>query len=223
MARHRSQPDHFARRAKAQGHAARSVFKLEEIDRRWRLLRPGARVLDLGCAPGSWMQYAAGVVGQRGQVIGYDLKAVTVSLPAHAEARVGDIYQLDPAALGGAFDVVLSDMAPSTMGDHTTDALRSAALVESALALAESHLKRGGAVVVKILEGGELPKIVATMRRDYGKVERLRPQATRRESSEIFLVGLDKRSAASAASPSDIGPSPQGARDPHPPEEPRGA
>jgi 23S rRNA (uridine2552-2'-O)-methyltransferase len=95
MARHRTRrhQDHFARKAKKQGSAARSIFKLEEIDKKWRVLSRGDVVLDLGCAPGSWMQYAARKVGEDGNVLGYDLKPVEVALPANAEARICDVYE----------------------------------------------------------------------------------------------------------------------------------
>jgi 23S rRNA (uridine2552-2'-O)-methyltransferase len=194
MGRKREQ-DHFGRKAKAEGRPARSVYKLEEIDQRWRLLRPGDHVLDLGCAPGSWMQYTAEKVGSRGSVVGYDLKPIGITLPPHAEARVGDAFTIPEAAVAGPMDVVLSDMAPSTMGDHKTDAIRSAGLAERALDMALLHLKRGGHVVVKVLEGGDVPQLIQRMRKEYGKVELLRPQATRRESTEIFLVGLGKLEA----------------------------
>lgn len=198
MSRKREQ-DHYGRRAKAEGKAARSVYKLEEIDGRWRLLRPGDKVLDLGCAPGSWLQYAAARVGAGGRVVGIDLKPVSIGLPPHAEARVGDAFSVDTAMLEGPFDVVLSDMAPATMGDHKTDAVRSAALAERALDVASTRLRRGGHVVVKVLEGGEVPALIARMRREYGKLELLRPRATRRQSTEIFLVGLGKAQAPAAS------------------------
>lgn len=191
MARRRQ--DHFARRAKRQGAAARSIFKLEEIDKRWRLIRNGAVVLDLGCAPGSWLQHAGRAVGPGGRVIGYDLKEVLISLPSHVETRVGDAFEIPGEDLPGKVDVLLSDMAPATMGDHTTDALRSAALVERALDIADLHLKTGGACVLKILEGGEVPQIVDRMRATFEKVERLRPEATRKRSTELFLIGLRKK------------------------------
>jgi 23S rRNA (uridine2552-2'-O)-methyltransferase len=196
VARQRRHQDHYGRRAKREGKAARSIFKLEEIDRRWRLIRRGAAVLDLGCAPGSWMQYAAQKVGPEGRVLGYDLATTRVALPANAEARVGDAFDIPAADLPERVDVVLSDMAPSTTGNHTTDALRSAALVERALDIADEHLTAGGHVVLKLLEGGEVQQLVARMREAYDKVERLRPQATRKRSSEIFLVGIGKRDAA---------------------------
>ena len=193
MSRDRRQPDHFTRRAKREGRPARSVYKLEEIDQRWHLLGKGRRVLDLGASPGSWMQYAAEHVGPTGRVIGYDLKPLEVALPAHAVFEIADVFALDAAALGGPFDVVLSDMAPSTMGDHTTDALRSAALAERALDVADAVLVAGGNVVVKVLEGGDVPAIAVRIRQSYSKLERLRPEATRKSSTEIFLVGLGKK------------------------------
>jgi 23S rRNA (uridine2552-2'-O)-methyltransferase len=195
----RSRPDHYARKAKNEGKAARSIYKLEEIDQRWHLLRGGQKVLDLGCAPGSWMQYAAAKVGASGSVRGYDLKPVDVSLPPWAVAEVGDVFELGRSgALSGPYDVVLSDMAPSTMGDHKTDALRSAALAESALDLAARHLRPGGNVVVKVLEGKDVPEMIKGLRAAYERVELLRPKATRKESTEIFLIGLGKRGPAGA-------------------------
>jgi 23S rRNA (uridine2552-2'-O)-methyltransferase len=195
MSRRREQ-DHYGRRAKAEGKAARSIYKLEEIDQRWRLLRPGMRVLDLGCAPGSWLQYCGERVGPRGQVLGYDLSPVRASLPSHVETRVGDAFAIRPEELPGAFDLVLSDMAPSTMGDHTTDAIRSAGLAERALDIADQFLRQGGAVVVKLLEGRDVVPLATRMRAAYDKVERLRPKATRKESTEIFFIGLGKKKPA---------------------------
>ena len=185
--------DHFARRAKREGNAARSYYKLEEIDKKSNIIRPGTRVLDLGCSPGSWMQYTARQVGEKGQVLGYDLKPVETTLPAHAEARVGDIYEISLEELGGLFHVIVSDMAPSTTGNRATDHLRSAALVERALDIADSFLKTGGSVVAKLLEGGEIEALVKRMRQSYKKVERHRPKATRKESTEVFLVGIGKK------------------------------
>ena len=195
MPSHRRHQDHYGRRAKREGKAARSIYKLEEMDGRWRILRPGATVLDLGCSPGSWSQYAAEKVGPHGHVVGYDLKPVSVSLPSWAEARVGDVFAISLETLPLAIDVILSDMAPSTMGDHATDAARSARLAERALAVAERLLVPGGSVVVKVLEGGELPGLVRGMRAAYTRVEQLRPDATRKRSTEIFLVGLGRKGA----------------------------
>jgi 23S rRNA (uridine2552-2'-O)-methyltransferase len=193
MTSRRRHQDHFGRRAKAEGFAARSIYKLEEIDKRWRLLKPGQRVLDLGCSPGSWLAYVAQRVGEGGRVVGYDLKPVSQRLPSYVDARVGDAFTIDPKDVPGPFDVVLSDMAPATMGDHHTDAARSANLAARALDMADVHLKVGGSVVVKVLEGGDVPELANRVRASYDKVERLRPKATRKESTELFLIGLGKK------------------------------
>lgn len=190
----RSRLDRFSQMAKKEGRPARSIFKLQEIDRRFRLLRAGQHILDLGSAPGSWLQYAAERVGSAGTATGYDLKPISIALPSHAKCFVGDAFEIDPG--GKRYDVVLSDMAPQTMGHAKTDAARSAALVERALDVAESTLRPGGMCVVKILEGGEVPLLVKRMRTLFEKVERARPEATRRESTELFLIGLRFRSNA---------------------------
>ena len=141
--------DHYFHKARREGFAARSVYKLEEIDRKRRLLRPGMEALDLGCAPGSWLQYAAERVGPSGRVVGVDLKEVRANLPAQARALTGDVFSLLPQDLmgenGGAlFDVILSDMAPKTTGIKQADAARSATLVRRVLFLAGEMLKPGG-------------------------------------------------------------------------------
>lgn len=194
--------DHFARRAKKEGHPARSIYKLEEIDARWQLLRRNMRVLELGAAPGSWTQYAAERVGPGGGVVALDLQPLRVALPPHVQFAVCDVFTVGTgegpfgaAGALGTFDCILSDMAPATMGDHKTDALRSAGLCEHAIHLSDTLARGGGHLVLKVLEGGEVPLLVQQMRQRYTKVERLRPQATRRQSTEIFLVGLSRRTA----------------------------
>ncbi|MEM6531569.1 MAG: RlmE family RNA methyltransferase [Myxococcota bacterium] len=186
------QSDHYTRRARKEGRPARSVYKLQEIDEKHKILRADAHVLDLGCSPGSWIQYAAERVGSGGRALGFDLKPIEVSLPAHAEAYVGDAFELREE-LEHAFDVILSDMAPATSGDRKTDALRSAGLVERALDVADAQLKPGGSVVLKVFEGGDVPLLVKRMQGAFEKVVRARPDATRKHSVEIFLVGLRKR------------------------------
>ena len=185
--------DHFSKKARKEGKPARSYYKLEEIDKKIQIFNRGQRVLDLGCSPGSWMLYAAERVGESGQVLGYDLKEVNTTMPQHAEARVGDVFELSVEDFGGMFQVIVSDMAPKTTGNRVTDHLRSAGLVERALDLALRCLEPGGAVVAKLLEGAEIESIVRRMRGEYEKVQRFRPKATRQESTEVFLVGLKRR------------------------------
>lgn len=190
----RRRQDHLARRAHAQGFPARSVYKLEEIDRRTQLLRPGQRVLDLGCAPGSWVRYIASRVGPSGLVLGFDLQAVTIALPAHARCAVLDVAQQDPPLTvdGKPFDVVVSDMAPSTEGVRFADQFRSYELYRRALDIAGRALAPGGSFVGKLFQGAELEEARAATAALFGKVRILRPEGTRAESYELFLVGLGK-------------------------------
>ena len=187
--RHRH--DKYFKKARAEGFAARSVFKLEEIDKKLRLLRAGHRVLDLGCRPGSWMQYALGIVGPRGAVVGIDRDPLPAVVPG-ARVLVGDIYKVDDAELLGvlaAFDVVLSDMAPDTTGVRATDQARSAALFEEALARAERLLAPGGAFVGKIFQGPDLAAIRKRMTGRFAEVRIIKPDSSRAQSIEIYLAG----------------------------------
>jgi 23S rRNA (uridine2552-2'-O)-methyltransferase len=194
VARRRHQ-DHFARKAKALGYPARSVFKLEEIDRRVQLLKAGQLVLDLGCAPGSWAQYAAREVGPKGRVVGYDLQPVEVALPPNACCQVLDLATADPPLTidGRPFDVVLSDMAPSTEGGRFADQFRSYELYARALDIARRALGPGGSFVGKIFQGPELALARAATAAAFSKVRVIRPEGTRRESYELFLVGIGHR------------------------------
>jgi 23S rRNA (uridine2552-2'-O)-methyltransferase len=183
--------DAFFRRAREAGFAARSVFKLEEIDKKLRLLRPGYRVLDLGCRPGSWMQYALKVVGVHGAVVGIDRDPLDQPLPG-ARVMRGDIYETSDAELLGelkAFDVVLSDMAPDTTGVRATDQARSAALFEEALTRAERLLAPTGSFVGKIFQGPDLEGIRKRMAGRFAEVKLIKPESSRAQSIEIFLAG----------------------------------
>src|ERR1700748_638810 len=142
-----AKPDHFTREAKKAGFPARSVFKLEEIDRRVRLLRPGMRVLDLGATPGSWSLYAAQKIGPRGKLLAVDLDPLGTALPPQAEFFQGDAFSLtsDELARFAPYDVVLSDMAPRTSGTRVSDQARSFELFMRALAVAGTLGVRGGA------------------------------------------------------------------------------
>ena len=187
--RHRH--DAFFRKARGAGFAARSVYKLEEIDRKLRLLRAGDRVLDLGCRPGSWLQYALKVVGPHGAVVGIDRDPLQQSIPG-ARVLHGDIFATPDAELLGplaAFDVVLSDMAPNTTGVRATDQARSAALVEEALARAEHLLAPGGAFVAKIFQGPDLEAIRKRMAGRFSDVRMVKPEGSRAQSIEIYLAG----------------------------------
>ena len=186
-------PDHFTKKAKAQGYAARSVFKLEEIDERAKLLRRGLRVVDLGCFPGSWSRYAMERIGD-GVLVGVDLEEPK-GIPGIFIAR--SVYEVTSdmlrEELGGPADVVLSDMAPSTTGDRTGDHLRQIGLAERALQLATELLRPGGAFVVKVFEGADAQKYVEQIKRHFSTVRRMKPEATRSRSVELFVVATGFR------------------------------
>jgi 23S rRNA (uridine2552-2'-O)-methyltransferase len=181
--------DPFAAKARAHGYRSRAAYKLTEIDDRFRLLKRGARVVDLGLAPGGWTQVAL----ERGvtDIAGVDLLPVAPLPPAH-------ILQMDftdPACgpelirlLGGAPDVVLSDMAPNTVGHRQTDHLRIVGLIEAAVDFAVEVLKPGGAFVAKAFQGGETADVIATLKRHFASVKTVKPKASRSDSSELYLV-----------------------------------
>jgi len=191
--------DPYFKRAKREGYAARSVYKLEELDRRYHLLASGQHVLDLGCAPGSWLQYAAERVGPQGRVVGVDLQAGGLALPNQAQWLTADVFELQPRELPpgvAPFDVMLSDMAPRTSGVRSADAARSAQLVLRALELAEALLRPGGRLLVKVFQGAELPALREAFRRTFTRVSLAKPKASRSESVEIYLLGDDHQAPA---------------------------
>ena len=188
--------DFYSRRARASGFPARSVWKLQELDRRHRLLRQGMHVLDLGAAPGSWSLYARDRVGADGSVTAVDLVPRPAGLGA-PDARLrwlqADLTgeQLRGELRGRRFDLVLSDAAPATSGNHGVDAARSAELVEAVLDLAPDHLREGGNLVAKVLQGEELPDLLALARSRFARVRTAKPAASRGESSETFLLAFE--------------------------------
>ncbi len=191
--------DHYTRKAREEGYAARSVYKLEEIQRRYRVIRPGDRVLDMGCAPGGWLQLAARLTGAAGRVVGVDLNPVAIRLPDHVQTLVGDLEHPAAeveAALAAGFDVVLSDMAPATTGHGPTDAARSFNLAAAALETARRHLKAGGAMVCKIFQGPDDGLFGQRMQAVFDEVRRFRPQSSRKASREIFFIGKGKQREA---------------------------
>ena len=193
--------DPFFKKARAEGYAARSVYKLDEIDGRVRLLKPGLRVLDLGCCPGSWMQYAVSVVGARGAVVGIDRNPLPRAV-AGTRALVGDIFAVTDAELLGelaAFDVVLSDMAPDTTGVRAVDQARSANLFDEALDRAERLLAPGGAFVGKLFQGPDFEVLRKRLMRNFASVKVVKPSSSRAQSFEIFLVSQGFVAGAPAA------------------------
>ena len=189
--------DAYYHKAKAAGYAARSVYKLDEIQQRFKLIKKGARVLDLGCAPGAWLQLAAQLVGQNGRVVGIDLNGIKLELPVWVKTLQGDIRETSPEQLtelgGGTFHVALSDLAAHTTGIRSFDQARTAQLIEDAFALAAQVLKAGGAFACKIFDGPDVKRFVRQLEQRFAKVQILRPQATRSHSKEIYIIAKNYR------------------------------
>lgn len=195
----RGRHDTFYHRAKRENFAARSVYKLQEIDERLGIFRPGQRVLDLGCRPGSWLQYASQKVGPKGALVGLDRQPLAVAIPG-SRILVGDVFTVTADELRGelqGFDVVLSDMAPDTSGVRHLDQARSEGLFERALDLAELLLAPGGHFVGKLFQGPEWNALLARLRKTFAEARSVKPESSRKDSIEQYLVGLRKRPAPS--------------------------
>lgn len=190
--------DHYFQKAKKESYPARSVYKLQDIDKRFQLLKPGQKVLDLGAFPGSWSLYAAQKSGPKGKILAIDLKALEIHLPAQVFFLEHDILQPSQVLNSklqelGPFDLVLSDMAPKTIGVKISDQARSLELAESAVQIAADNLAINGHVLVKVFEGPDVPGLIKGMRSLYKKVKTVKPKSSRAESKEIFLLGLNKK------------------------------
>lgn len=190
--------DHYFKKAKEQNFAARSVFKLEEIDQKYKLFKLNQTVLDLGASPGSWSQYSSKKVGDKGRVLGIDLSPVTVKLPnaTFIQADLRDLNLEDIFKEHGftpPFDLVISDMAPKTTGIRITDQARSMELCELALSIADRFLKPHGNFICKFFHSDDFTILRDLMKKKFGKVEIVKPDSTRKISKEIFLVGLAKK------------------------------
>lgn len=206
--------DPYVARAKAEGYRSRSAFKLIEIDDKFRFLKPGAVVLDLGAAPGGWSQVACQRVGARGQVVGVDLVDMNpiagVTLLKHDMMAEG-VSEKILAVLGGLADVVLSDMAAPTTGHRATDHLRTLILFEAALETAEEVLKPGGVAanrkigrsapggvfIGKVFQGGATGELLNRVKRSFASVKHVKPPASRSASVELYLVATGFRGKVS--------------------------
>ena len=187
--------DRFTEAAKKAGYPARSVYKLEEIDRRARILRRGQSVVDLGAAPGSWSKYVSEKIGEKGRLLAIDRQEIRTTLPAWCTFVEADCFELDGAHYTefGPFDVVLSDMAPNTSGNRFSDQAKSTELFLHAVEVARVHGAPGSSFVGKIFMGEDFPAARAEVRKLYEEERLIRPESTRQISFEIFVIGLRKR------------------------------
>jgi len=194
---HYDKPDFWAEKARKEGYPARSVYKLDELDRKFGVLRPGLRVLDIGAAPGSWSLWALKRLDGRGFLSAVDLQplGISPSYPNFFFIR-GDLYDdAVKAAIAerGPYDLVLSDAAPATSGNRGLDTDRSEAIVEAVLGYADDMLKPGGSVVAKLFIGGGQRELLDRMKASYASARAFKPEACRTVSFETYLIGLEKK------------------------------
>lgn len=190
--------DHYFKKAKKENFAARSVYKLEEIDKKYKIFKHGDVVLDLGASPGSWSQYVSQKVGAKGKVLGVDLKPVEVKIPhaVHIQADLRDLNLQEIFIQHGfqpPFDVVISDMAPATTGIRITDQARSMELCELALDIAIRYVKKNGHFICKLFHSDEFQNLKKQILQNFETFYAVKPEATRSISKEIFLVGLKRK------------------------------
>lgn len=192
--------DPYVQEAQRAGYRSRAAFKLAEIDDRFKLLHPGARVLDLGAAPGGWAQVAVTRVGA-GNVVALDREAME-DVPG-VRFLQGDFLQPDTlarlsAVLDGGADVILSDIAPATTGHAATDHLRIVAAAEAVLDFAESALNPGGSLVIKVFQGGTEKELLMRLKQGFESVKHVKPPASRKESPELYVVAKGYRGSPAA-------------------------
>lgn len=192
----KSWDNHFSRKARKENFPARSVYKLQEIQKKFNIIKKGDVVLDLGCYPGSWLLYTSGLVGPSGMVIGLDLKPVEVAIPQNVKVLTGDAEKEGVDLLRSVkltYNTIISDMAPATTGRKDIDSYRSFELCRVALEIAEYFLSPQGNFVGKIFHGAdfkEFSNIVKTMFTDQ---KTFKPQSSRKASKEIYVIGIGRK------------------------------
>ena len=193
----RDKADFFTKKAHSEGYPARSVYKLEEINSTHRIIKPGDTVLDVGAAPGSWTLFThRELIKGKGKIVSCDLNPLSLDpVPPTVIEFTGDAFSKEIRAKlveEGPYDAIISDAAPMTTGNRIVDTSRSEYLAEQVVMLAEEQLKSHGNLVIKIFQGGGEQEILKRMRTIFKKAKAFKPKASRDDSFEIFLIGLDK-------------------------------
>ncbi|MCX6789672.1 MAG: RlmE family RNA methyltransferase [Candidatus Gribaldobacteria bacterium] len=183
-----SQENFFTQKAKEEGYPARSVYKLQEIDRKFGIFQEGNAVLDLGGAPGSWLLYISKKVGPKGRVVGVDLEDFKIEMPANSVFLKKSVFDEQLRADIGVFNVVASDLAPGTTGLHEKDVADCLELTQRAFEIACQTLEAGGSFVCKIFQGADVDDFIKEVGKSFKTVKRYRPQAIRRGSREFYLI-----------------------------------
>ncbi len=190
---HYKKNDHYHQLAKEEGFVARSAYKLQEIQKKFKVIKRGDKVLDLGCAPGAWSQVVLPLVGREGVLVGIDYEAVDLKAP-NARFLKMDAFKIEANTLPEApFDCVLSDMAPKTSGIKVRDQALSAELCIKAMEVCDTMLKKGGFLVIKLFEGEDAKRVEEEIQKRFQSLKRFRPQSTRQASYEIYLIAGNKK------------------------------
>ncbi len=191
--------DKWALRAQKEGYAARSAYKLIDIDRRFHVFKKGDLVLDLGCAPGSWIQVIAKKIGPEGFIVGVDLEQLKIKKPLNLSFIKKDVYDPDliikiRETANNKFDVILSDLSPKTTGQKDVDQWKSHELALRVLDIIKIELKKRGKAVVKIFEGPDTPEIIKLCKEIFNSVSLIKPEASTKGSKEAYIIVVDKKS-----------------------------
>ena len=192
MLKEKSKKDFYTKKARQEGYPARSVYKLREIDEKHHLIKEGDRVLDLGCAPGSWLSYISEKIGQKGRVFGIDIADIKIPLQNNMAFLKKDIFELtdsDFMKFNVKYNVIVSDLAPKTSGIRFVDVEKSLELCEKSFEIAQKILMTGGNFLCKIFEGESTKEFFNKIKRNFKFAKRFKPKASRKESKEIFIVG----------------------------------
>lgn len=188
--------DYFYKKAKQDGHVARSVYKLEAIDQKFKLFKKGQIVMDLGAAPGSWTNYVAQKIGKKGKLVALDLNPLNIACPDNVDFYQQDINSLNYTEVldrYGAFDLVISDMAPQTTGIKSRDHFLSIELCMMALNVAKQVLKNTGHFVCKYFQGSDEQSLIKASKETFKTVKIFKPEASQKASKELFLIAIDKK------------------------------
>lgn len=189
MYRKDNQNEFYTRLAREQGYPARSVYKLKEIDEKYKLIRKGDRVLDLGCAPGSWLLYLGQKVGDKGRVVGFDIDDVKIPASANIVFVKKSVFDLTEADFKNKFDVVVSDLSPNTSGIKLLDAGRSLEMAEKAFEITQKVLKPKGNFVCKIFKNELSDEFFGQMKGYFNFAKRFKPRAVVKKSKEFYIIG----------------------------------
>ncbi len=181
--------DQYTLRAKAEGYAARSAYKLKEINREYAIVKDGSKVLELGCSPGGWTQIALEKIGPTGKIVGMDLNPTEIREPRFTFIQGDFTDEEDRAKITGVYDCIISDAAPKTSGQRDLDQGRSEDIVRAALGLTKKHLRLGGNLLCKIFQGPEYEKIVMEIKKRFNYYKTYKPHASKSSSKEKYILG----------------------------------